>query len=449
MNKLFSEFPKPSYNDWVNQLIKDLKGKPETLLQTEDPIEKFSFKAYQHQQSEDTMPPEILKLPHVRNINREDNTWENMATIYVNNETDANKQALNVLNLGITALRFDIKNKNINWKKLLNDIQLKYIQTTFKILTIDSYFEIIKTLSKEELQTVFFEIDPMEISKIDWTKIALSLKEYQIPILCANGYDIQQCGSNTWQEVAYCLASAHEFLVKLINEGLTTDQATKCIHFNVGTSTSYFYEIAKIRALRILWARIVQEYKPEKEQTLYAKITAITGFSNKSLRDPYTNLLRQTTEAMSAIVAGVNAICVQPYDSYSTIGATKLSIRMAANIPLILKEESYLDKVIDPLGGSYAVEHITYKIADRAWNIFQQIEEHGGIMEKTARKLLTEKIRKTAKLRIQRIKDKTDIIIGINEFHNPTKENNEWIPIKKYLNMNTLIIEQVILTDNE
>jgi len=444
MDKLFSDFPKPSYEDWVEQLKKDLKGKPETFLQTDDPIEGFSFNAYQHQYSENTRFPEAFHNIHIRTIHRNNNAWENMATIRVDNETHANQQALHLLNIGITSLRFELNNASVEWSKLLDNIQLQYIQTTFRINTTQLYFEVLERFSKQDLQQVFFELDWINVINKEWKTIAHSLNKHPRYTFCANGYAVQQCGSNTWQEVAYSIASAHEYLVQLIHCGLLPDQATRCIHFNLGAGTNYFYEIAKVRALRLLWARIVEEYQPTENTSLYAKINGITGFTNKSLLDPYTNLLRQTTEAMSFILSGVHSVCVQAYDSYSSVGTTKLSSRMAVNIPLILQEESYFDKVIDPLGGSYALEHLTYKIADLAWTEFQHIEALGGVQNQNAIAHITDKICQTARIRQQRIADKTDTLIGINEFPNPTKENNQWIPIDNYLNMPALVLEQTI-----
>jgi len=445
MDTLFSDFPKQTLSQWIDQLHKDLKGKPNTLLQIDDPIEQISFSAYQHQDSDNTHFPDAFHVAPIRNTHRENNAWENMATIIVNQETTANQQALQVLNLGITSLRFSLPKSPINWGKLLHEIQLKYIQTTFKIPNATFYFSLLEKYEPEELQSVFFELDWMNISVDDWDQLAVSLNRQPRPIFCANGYAFQQCGSNTWQEIAYCLASAHEFLVQLTNRNISTDIASQCIHFTIGASTNYFFEIAKIRALRLLWARIIEEYKPEKEQALATRITGLTGFTNKSLRDPYTNLLRQTTEAMSLVLSGVHAVCVQPYDQYSSNGSNKLSRRMAINIPLILQEESFLDKVIDPLGGSYAVEHLTHKIADQAWSTFQQIEEFGGIQNVNARHYLIPKVQQTARLRQQRIADKTDTLIGINEFPNPTKENNKWLPLDVYLDMPALILEQTMV----
>ena len=184
-----------------------------------------------------------------------------------------------------------------------------------------------------------------------------------------------------------------------MDRGLTIDEAAACLHFNVGVGSNYFYEIAKIRAIRILWSKIIETYGVSHACSYNTRITGIVGFTNKSLKDPYTNLLRQTTEAMSLAFAGVHAICVLPYDQASEKGATSLSTRMAVNIPLILQEESYLDKVIDPLSGSYTIEYLTNEIAEKAWNSFQEIENEGGIGAENAQNSLKTTISEKAQLR--------------------------------------------------
>lgn len=444
MSRLFEEFPKPGYKDWVNQLNKDLKGQSEELIRREDTIEELSFNSYQHQDAENTHESEGFKNPYVRGVYATDNTWGNLGNIIVNHESDANKRALELLNLGATALRFELKDREIDWKKLTSEIQLEYIQTTFSISSPEHYFSALNHFKREELPTIFFELEPGNIPQEQWNKLSGSLKETQRYTFVANGYNVQQCGATTWQEIGYCLAVAHEGLTALLNNGLTIDEAAACIHFNVGAGPVYFYEIAKIRALRLLWARIIEEYQPRHNCSYAVRITGITGFSNKSLKDPYTNLLRQTTEAMSLAFSGVHAICVQPYDLCSTKGATTLSTRMAVNIPLVLQEESYLDKVVDPLGGSYVLEMLTNEIADKAWSVFQHIEHLEGITSQDAIRYITSEIKKKADLRKQRIADKSDSLIGINIFPNPTPEDNEWAGFKEYLGLTHLNLEQSI-----
>lgn len=442
MKRLFEEFTKPTYEDWVAQLIKDLKGQPEELIQRDDSVEELQFNSYQHQSSDKTESNSAFRNQYIRNTYAADNRWENLGTVIVENEVQANKKALILLNLGATALRFDLRKESIDWKILTDEIQLQYIETTFRVNSVHQFLSILAHFNSEELSSVFFELELNRIE--DWSKLSQSLKEKQRYTLISNGYNLQQSGAATWQEVAYTLAQAHEYLTTLISYGLTVDEAAACIHFNVGAGAKYFYEIAKIRSLRLLWARIIEEYQPEHACSSNLRITGITGFTNKSLKDPYTNLLRQTTEAMTFTFSGVHAICVQPYDTYSTKGATTLSTRMAVNIPLILQEESYLDKVIDPLGGSYTTEYLTNEIADKAWSLFQEIEELGGASTDKAVHLISKSVTAKSELRKRRITDKTDSLIGINIFPNPANEENEWLPFEEYLGMKQLILEQSI-----
>lgn len=441
MSDLFNEFTKPSYTDWVNKLKHDLKGQPEDLIQRIDKIEELNFNTYQHADSENTQAAAVLKNSFVRGNFAPDNQWENMATVIVTNEVEANKKALSLLNLGATALRFIIKNDRFDWSALTKDIQLQFIETTVVISSCETYFSIIESL-KGTAASVFFELELSAIKENDWSKLGQSLKKEQRYTLLANGYSLQQCGATTWQEVGYAISVAHEMLVKLIHNGLTVDEAAACIHFNCGAGAHYFYEIGKIRALRILWARIIEEYQPEKNESYHSRIAGFTGFTNKSLKDPYTNLLRQTTEAMSLIFSGVHSICVQPYDAYSTKKETTLSTRMAVNIPLILKEESYFDKVIDPLGGSYAVEFLTNEIADKAWNLFQRIETLEGISTPEARQFIVSAVKEKAAMRIEQYVTKKEALIGITIFPNPKEEQNDWIAFDDYLGIKQLIVEQ-------
>ncbi|HLU86505.1 MAG TPA: methylmalonyl-CoA mutase family protein [Taishania sp.] len=444
MSQLFDVFPKPTYEQWVEKLKKDLKNEPETLIQRNDAIEELNFNSYQHVDSGKTTPVKALLNKYVSQTYKANNDWDNIANIIVTDEQTANSEALTALNLGATALRFEIKKSVINWNRLLEGIQLPYIHTTIKISQANQIAEVRTILDEASKASVFFELDIVTNNfKVDATTIQL-LKDTQFPALIANGYNIQQAGATTWQEIAFSLSVAHEAFVQLLENGLTVDQAAATIHFNIGVGANYFYEIAKVRALRILWARIIEEYQPEHACSYNTKITGIVGFVNKSLKDPHTNLLRQTTETMSLAIAGVDGICVQPYDCNSEKGASKLTKRMAINISTILKEESFLDKVQEPLAGSYAVEYLTQSIADKAWELFQHLDEQGGIASNKAQQFLREQIAAKANLRKKRVQEKADALIGINIFPNPQTETNTWSSFDDYFELSQLILEQSI-----
>ncbi len=163
---------------------------------------------------------------------------------------------------------------------------------------------------------------------------------------------------------------------------------------------------------------------------------------NKSLSDPYTNLLRQTTEAMSAINGGIDGIVILPYDNKSTKRSSELAERMALNISSILKEESYLNKVIDPLGGSYSIEVLTELIGKKAWALFQSMDNDGGITSDNVMANFKKMVNEKRSIRIEQITSGTQVNIGINKFMNPDTVNDEWVEQEQYLGLLPLIYEQ-------
>ncbi len=163
-------------------------------------------------------------------------------------------------------------------------------------------------------------------------------------------------------------------MTMLTDAGVKADIVAKRIKFNMGVSSNYFMEIAKFRAARMLWAQIVEQYKPDSKQSAKMLVHAITSRFNQTIYDAHVNLLRSQTESMSAALAGVDSITTTPFDApYKKPDA--FSERIARNQQHLLKEESHLDKVIDPAGGSYYVETLTLSIAEQAWKLFLDVEE--------------------------------------------------------------------------
>jgi methylmalonyl-CoA mutase len=154
--------------------------------------------------------------------------------------------------------------------------------------------------------------------------------------------------------------------------GTTVDEAASSLCFVFAIGSNYFMEIAKLRAARLNWAQAAAAFGPASEASCRMRIHARTALSNKSIYDPYTNLLRATTEALSAIIGGCDSLQVQPF---------RFSERLALNVQRILKEESRLDRVADAAGGSYYVEALTDAVARESWKLFQQIEFAGGFAE--------------------------------------------------------------------
>lgn len=446
MSNILNEFPKYTFGDWKNQLVKDLRGESEDTLTHHDSIEEFEYTCYQHSETFSSNNETLSEISDFRVTSKVSNDWLNYGTVIVNqDEKVANKQALNLLSLGADSLRFILPNKSIDVADLINEIQLEFIETTFVIQTFEQYTAFNQLLSEKSRKHVSLEIDLIVNDKL---KSHLSeLKSIQagknLATFAVNGYVLQQRGATTWQEVGFSLASAHEYINLLVEAGFSLNEASNAITFNVGAGSNYFYEIAKLKVLSETWQQVLHSY--DKNQTNYSKVIGIIGFLNKSIKDPYTNLLRQTTETMSLINGGAHGVVVQPYNLYSKNGLTDLAERMALNIPTILKEESYLHAVIDPLAGSYTINLLCDLIATKSWNYFKELEQLNGISHPEAQEKLKKDIITKAKERSSRINAKSDVIIGVNIFKNLKEDNNEWLDFPAYLDLPQLILENQFL----
>lgn len=349
---------------------------------------------------------------------------------------------------GCDLLNFDLNDcGDLNLTVLFEGIQFEHIRTQFSLHNEAQFLELKKYFEGKFPTNCSISFDYFKFAEDPslFDSLVADLKQTQYACLLVDGYSIQQRGATTWQEIAFCISTGHEYLIRLMDKGLTVDQAAACIHFQIGIGANYFYEISKIRALRQVWASVIKEYQPAYNCSYNCNITAKSGFMNKSLKDPYTNLLRQTTEAMSAVSGGIENLIVQPYDAYSENGSSMLSERMALNISLILKEESYFDKVIDPLGGSYAIEELTQKIAAKSWKLFQQFESNGGIFAGNVKSMFRDQLREKATLRSKHFASNESTLIGINKFLNPNPETNNFISTDTYLDLPALIYERELI----
>jgi len=217
---------------------------------------------------------------------------------------------------------------------------------------------------------------------------------------------------------------AVEYLNFLTEKGLDIDDVSKHIRFNFATGSSYFIEIAKLRALRFLWAKITNEYGISDSNSAKMHIHSVSSSLNKTVYDPYVNMLRTTTETMSAALGGADSITVLPFDFVS--GKTsELGIRIARNQQLLLKGESHFDKVNDPAAGSYYVENLTDELIENAWDLFLEVEEKGGYLKAFESGFITNKIQEEAtKIRTE-VASRKKIILGTNQYPNTLEQITE------------------------
>jgi methylmalonyl-CoA mutase len=435
-------FEIPVYGSWIERIKKDLSPEEYSKLTTYDQIEELTINSCTHSSMVENLPKLPGEFPFTRGFNRTDNAWKVGAYIHVTDECASNEKALSLLMKGSDLLLFDLQKEEIDLVKLLRDIGLDYIESQFKLSNINQWRRLTDYFSYEIPSTIKFNLDPIHLTESDIEEVARSLKSKQYPVFSIEGHSILETGASSFQEIAFDLSVGHLILFKLMKNGLTIDEAAACIHFSPGIGSNYFVEIAKLRALRTLWANVVEAYHPKHACSYNCMITAHTIGLNKSLKDPHTNLLRQTTEGMSAISGGANGLIIYPYDSMSVSSASHLAERMALNISLLLKEESHFDTVNDPLGGSYSVELLTKGLCDNAWLLFKELENLGGIGHPEAQQYLREKVNQKRVLRTERFKSGENVLIGINKFQNPLPQEVCFKPPSSYLGIEMLIIER-------
>lgn len=420
MDNLFSSFESTGKSEWIALLEKELKGASIEQLQKVNQVEEIACPSYFHRSDKGIEFADPGLAEYTRGVATSSNDWHIGTCFRIETVAATNTEILTALMAGTTAVVVHATAEQIiDFSELFAAVELQYIHTTFYPKTKQQAIDFVQYVGENPAAMV-----------CDFNHLLLDqlhlLHRSNLRPFGVNGYAVQQTGATTWQELAVSLAEGHELLVQQLDAGVEIDEAASAIHFVLGIGNHYFYEISKLRAFRTAWARIVAAYNPLLPASKKAIITAQTGFIRTSLRDPYTNLLRQTTEAMSAVIGGVFQLVIQPYDWHATPQNTTFTRRMATNISLLMKEESYLNYVIDPAGGAYAIDNLTETIAERAWSEFQWIAEKGGIDNAAVVAALTVAISEKAALRLAKVRAKEDKIIGINSFENPDQSIYQW-----------------------
>lgn len=442
--KLFEEFPPVSSQEWKDKIITDLKGADFEKKLVWRTIEGFNVQPYYR--AEDLENLKHLKyvpgeFPYVRGNKVKSNTWFIRQNIDASNTEEANKKALDVLMKGVDSLGFDVTCKeefsNKDFETLLKDISIADIELNIVGATAaHPFMDFLKAkveaenIDKKELKgSVGF--DPMAHltlngnfckaqSEVFDTAKELIEKAKDLPkfrTIGVNGEMFCNAGATIVQELAFALAMGNQYLNLLTEKGLDVDTVAENIKFNFGVSSNYFMEIAKFRAARMLWAKIVEAYEPKNLEVAKMNIHATTSKFNQTIYDPYVNMLRGTTESMSATIAGVDSLTVTPYN-VAFEKTNEFADRIARNTQIILKEESYFDKITDPAGGSYYIENLTYSIAEHAWKLFREIEAKNGYVEAFKAGFIQEQVTESANKRTLHIATRREVLLGTNQYPN-------------------------------
>ncbi|MDR2126033.1 MAG: acyl-CoA mutase large subunit family protein [Prevotellaceae bacterium] len=440
--KLFTEFPEVSTQTWEEVIIKDLKGADYEKKLVWRTMEGFNVRPYYR--SEDLKNLKHVtyapgQFPFVRGT-KKDNNWKIRQDFCAKDVNSANRQALDVLMKGVNSVGFGIDGKKglsqSDFDALLNNIcatavEINFIGSCCKTPEVVKMFaEKVRTLNPDE---IYGSIDYSPLSKLTLYGGFCNSEEKDLDMLKesviaskslphfrtidVSGYIFHNAGATIVQELAFALAMGNEYLAKLTDRELSAGDIAKKMKFTFAVSSNYFMEIAKFRAARMLWAHIVKAYEGSDKCAQKMYIHARTSAWMQTVYDSYVNMLRGTTEAMSATLAGVDSLEVLPFDTPFE-EPSEFSNRIARNVQIILKEESYFDKVVDPAAGSYYVEKLTSLIADEAWKLFKTVEEKGGYTEAFKAGFIQEQVSASAKKHNVNIETRREIILGTNQYPN-------------------------------
>jgi methylmalonyl-CoA mutase len=268
----------------------------------------------------------------------------------------------------------------------------------------------------------------LDVAYDEMARLVRWLSDQQVPLrtIVVDSSIYHNSGGNAVQELAFGLATGVEYLREMTGRKVSVNEVSDAMSFEMAVGSNFFIEVAKLRAARILWAEVIKACGgDETAQKIF--IQAKTSYFNKTSFDPQVNLLRATTEAFSAILGGCDSLHVGCFDdTYKR--PDQFSRRLARNIQIILQEESHVDKIIDPAGGSWYIENLTDQLAMNAWQLFQQIEAKGGMIKALQDGFVQQQIEATAVKREQNIAKRKDVFVGANMYANINEPAHEKEP---------------------
>ncbi|PID87767.1 MAG: methylmalonyl-CoA mutase small subunit [Bacteroidia bacterium] len=442
--KLFSDFSPVSTELWEEKIHTDLKGADYERKLITKTIENIRLKPYYR--LSDLEGLEYLQVPpgqfpYVRTHRTKNGNFLIRQDFLVTDFSTSAEKAKVLISKGVESIGFDLKDKkNIRYedlKTLLSKIHIEKTEINFlhgnkEILShLIRYAEEIQANTKKINGSLNFDpigemasegsTPPENIAEEIQTLFALS--QEQLPhfkLLGISGYHFRNAGGSAVQELAFSLSQAVDYLEAATDAGINASDFASKIKFNFAAGSNYFMEIAKMRAARLLWANILKTFGVEEEHCrMY--VHSSTCDWNKTAYDMYVNVLRTTTEGMSAILGGADSLTINPLDS-ALRSPDDFSERIARNIQILLKEESGFDKIIDPAAGSYYIENLTDSIIENSWSLFLETEKNGGFTDSFHKGNIKSSIETVAQKRDLYIAQRREILLGTNQYANLNEE---------------------------
>ena len=438
-NSLFIEFDSVSSKQWKQKIQFDLKGADYNDSLIWQSNEDVSVRPFYHADDFD-------ELPEVSNTKA--TKWNICQSIFVANVYKSNLKAVDAIERGAESIKFIMPSKDLKVGELLKDIDLSSTILYFELQFLSEVF--VKRLSvipaKAGIHIQSDIIGNLAKSGNWFNNLNQDFKNFESIANNTKSFYVdaslyQNAGANMVQQLAYAIAHANEYLNKLDDTIENKTGESFNITFNVSVGTNYFFEIAKLRALRTLWSTLASEYNFNTDCHIIATPTK----RNKTLYDYNTNLLRTTTECMSAILGGANTICNLPYDTIYHKD-NEFGERIARNQLLILKHESYFNKVNNPADGTYYIESLSNQLTDKALSLFKDIETNGGFLKQLKEGTIQRKIKESAAKEQNQFETGEEVLLGTNKHPNPNdvmKQELELYPFVK-INQRKTLIEPII-----
>ncbi|MDO7876617.1 methylmalonyl-CoA mutase family protein [Hymenobacter sp. ASUV-10] len=418
----FSEFPAVTTAEWQARLTRDLKGQDPATLRWPLP-DGFALEPFYHREALATLPHEPQPLGHPLT------PWLNVPTLHVPADTDGHPQiaqAAEALLKGADGIHFELATTG--------SFDVAYLAATLPLASTFVAYTV--TEGPDKLLTSLItnapgtalrgflrfcpsgEPEGAEGSLYQSTLrrcVVLTRAMPDFRALAINGAYFGNRGSTPTQQVAFSLNTAAALLSELPNAEVSLEEVARTMHVHLAILPIYFQQIAKLRAFRRLWATLLHAFGLPTEVARELRLHAVTSTWTLTTLDPHTNLLRHTTEAMSAVLGGADSLSVAPFDALFA-EPNDFSARLARNLSIMLREESHLGQVQDPAAGSYYIETFTDQLAREAWTTFQRLEAAGGLPK--VRGQMLEEIRETANATFRRIASGQQVVVGTNKFQN-------------------------------
>jgi len=438
--KLFSDFAPISRQQWLDKIAVDLKGADFNKKLVWRTDEGFNVQPFYLREDVERFPAESAlpgEYPFVRGNKINSNNWYVRQNVACGNAAETNAKLKDLLSRGVDSLGLHIPRENTTadyLEVLLKDIPLEKTELNLRTClkkVVDLAKALVALFDKVgvDKNKVFgsIEFDPIGkmLQKGKDLSARLEAAKDLVEILkdCPNfscltvsSLQLKDAGAFCYQESGYALSWGVEYLNVLTEAGVNSTEAARRIRFSMGVGANYFMEIAKFRAFRMLWAKILHEYGVA-ENDCFTYIMATTTEYNKTLFDSYVNLLRTQTEAMSSALAGVESMVVTAFDTpYET--PTDFSERIARNQQLMLREENHFSKVVDVAAGSYYVEELTCSLSGEAWKLFLATEQTGGFLAEVKAGKVQKVVNDTNAQRRVKVAQRREFVLGSNQFPN-------------------------------